>query len=71
MLTLTWLTPHAGNISAGSGRSGSLATHDLFGGEEDTTRVGIMRQAKLAHTPTAAELSHTDLGKLFLETMRA
>jgi ABC-2 type transport system ATP-binding protein len=48
-----------------------MATHDLFRAKEDATRVGIMRHGKLAHILTAAELSHTDLEKLYLETMRA
>lgn len=48
-----------------------MATHDLFRAKEDATRVGIMRHGKLAHTLTAAELSHADLEKLYLETMRA
>jgi len=48
-----------------------MATHDLFRAKEDATRVGIMRHGKLAHTLTAAELSHTGLEKLYLETMRA
>jgi ABC-2 type transport system ATP-binding protein len=48
-----------------------MATHDLFRAREDATRVGIMRHGQLAHELTAAELSHTDLEKLYLETMRA
>ena len=48
-----------------------MATHDLFRAKEDATRVGIMRQGRLEHTLTAAELSHADLEKLYLETMRA
>jgi ABC-2 type transport system ATP-binding protein len=48
-----------------------MATHDLFRAKQDATRVGIMRHGKLAHTLTAAELSHADLEKLYLETMRA
>ena len=48
-----------------------MATHDLFRAKEDATRVGIMRHGKLAHILTAAELRHTDLEKLYLETMRA
>jgi ABC-2 type transport system ATP-binding protein len=47
-----------------------MATHDLFRAKEDATRVGIMRHGKLVHTLTAAELSHADLEKLYLETMR-
>ena len=46
-----------------------MATHDLFRAKEDATRVGIMRHGKLAHILTAAELRHTDLEKLYLETM--
>lgn len=48
-----------------------MATHDLFRAKEDASRVGIMRQGRLAHRLTAAELSHADLEQLYLETMRA
>jgi len=48
-----------------------MATHDLFRAKEDATRVGIMRHGKLVRELTAAEISHTDLEKLYLETMRA
>jgi len=48
-----------------------MATHDLFRAKQDATRVGIMRHGKLAHILSAAELSHTDLEKLYLETMAA
>jgi ABC-2 type transport system ATP-binding protein len=48
-----------------------MATHDLFRAKQDATRVGIMRHGKLAHILTAAELSHTDLERLYLETMAA
>ena len=48
-----------------------MATHDLFRAKQDATRVGLMRHGKLAHILTAAELSHTDLEKLYLETMAA
>jgi ABC-2 type transport system ATP-binding protein len=48
-----------------------MATHDLFRAKEVAARVGIVRHGKLAHTLTAAELSHTDLEKLYLETMQA
>lgn len=47
-----------------------MATHDLFRAKEDATRVGIMRHGKLVRELTAAEISHTDLEKLYLETMR-
>jgi ABC-2 type transport system ATP-binding protein len=48
-----------------------MATHDLFRAKEVAARVGIVRHGKLVHTLTAAELSHTDLEKLYLETMEA
>ncbi len=48
-----------------------MATHDLFRAKEDATRLGIMRHGKLAHILTATELRHTDLQKLYLETMAA
>ncbi len=48
-----------------------MATHDLFRAKEDATRVGIMYRGKLVRELTAAEISHTDLEKLYLETMRA
>jgi ABC-2 type transport system ATP-binding protein len=46
-----------------------MATHDLFRAKEVANRVGIVRHGKLAHTLTATELSHTDLERLYLETM--
>ncbi len=48
-----------------------MATHDLFRAKEDATRVGLMRHGRLVRELTAAEISHTDLEKLYLETMRA
>lgn len=48
-----------------------MATHDLFRAKQDATRVGIMRHGKLAHMLSADELRHTDLEKLYLETMAA
>ena len=48
-----------------------MATHDLFRARQDATRVGIMRHGKLAHILSADELRHTDLEKLYLETMAA
>lgn len=47
-----------------------IATHDLFRAKEDATRVGLMRHGRLVRELTAAEISHTDLEKLYLETMR-
>lgn len=48
-----------------------MATHDLFRAKEVATRIGIVRHGKLVHALTAAELSHTDLEKLYLETMES
>jgi len=48
-----------------------MATHDLFRAKADADRVGLMRHGRLAHILTAAELAHTDLEKLYLETMAA
>jgi ABC-2 type transport system ATP-binding protein len=48
-----------------------MATHDLFRAKDVAARIGIMRHGRLAHTFTAAELSHIDLEKLYLETMQA
>jgi len=56
---------------AGQGVAVLMATHDLFRAKEDATRVGIMRHGRLVRELTAAEISHTDLEKLYLETMRA
>ena len=56
---------------AARGAAVLMATHDLFRAKEVAARVGIVRHGKLAHTLTAAELSHTDLEKLYLETMQA
>jgi ABC-2 type transport system ATP-binding protein len=56
---------------ASRGAAVLMATHDLFRAKEVAARVGIVRHGKLVHTLTAAELSHTDLEKLYLETMEA
>lgn len=47
-----------------------MATHDLFRAREVGTRVGIMRHGSLVHVLSAAEITHTDLEKLYLETMQ-
>jgi ABC-2 type transport system ATP-binding protein len=56
---------------ASQGAAVLMATHDLFRAKEVAARVGIVRHGKLVHTLTAAELSHTDLERLYLETMEA
>jgi ABC-2 type transport system ATP-binding protein len=47
-----------------------MATHDLFRAQEDATRVGLMRRGRLVRELAAAEVSHTGLEQLYLETMR-
>jgi ABC-2 type transport system ATP-binding protein len=54
---------------ASRGAAVLMATHDLFRAKEVAARVGIVRHGRLAHTLSAAELTHTDLEKLYLETM--
>jgi ABC-2 type transport system ATP-binding protein len=56
---------------AESGAAVLMATHDLFRAKQIANRVGIVRHGKLVHALTAAELSHTDLEKLYLETMES
>jgi ABC-2 type transport system ATP-binding protein len=56
---------------AARGAAVLMATHDLFRAKEVAARVGIVRHGKLAHVLTAAELSHIDLEKLYLETMES
>jgi ABC-2 type transport system ATP-binding protein len=56
---------------AASGAAVLMATHDLFRAKQVASRVGIVRHGRLVHALTAAELSHTDLEKLYLETMES
>jgi ABC-2 type transport system ATP-binding protein len=56
---------------ASRGAAVLMATHDLFRAKEVAARVGIVRQGRLVHTFTAAELTHTDLERLYLETMES
>jgi ABC-2 type transport system ATP-binding protein len=54
---------------AGQGIAILMATHDLFRARQDATRVGIMRHGRLVRELSAADIAHTDLEKLYLETM--
>jgi ABC-2 type transport system ATP-binding protein len=56
---------------AASGAAVLMATHDLFHAKQVANRVGIVRHGKLVHALTAAELSHTDLERLYLEVMES
>lgn len=46
-----------------------MATHDIFRSKEVGDRVGIMKQGELVATMGMAELSHTDLERIYLEHM--
>ena len=46
-----------------------MATHDLFRARDVATRIGIMCEGRLIHNCAAAELTHSGLEKLYLETM--
>jgi ABC-2 type transport system ATP-binding protein len=48
-----------------------MATHDLFRARDVATRIGIMSGGRLVREMSAAELTHTGLEKLYLETMAA
>lgn len=54
---------------AARGAAVLMATHDLFHAKQVASRVGIVRHGKLVHALTAAELSHADLERLYLEVM--
>ena len=47
-----------------------MATHDLFRSREVGTRIGIMKQGTLVACLDAADVSHTDLERIYLEHMR-
>ncbi len=44
-----------------------MATHDLFRAKETGTQIGIMQEGRLTETMPAANVSHTDLEKKYLE----
>ncbi len=46
-----------------------MATHDLFRSKEVGTHVGIMKHGRLVTSFEAADVSHTDLERLYLEHM--
>lgn len=46
-----------------------MATHDLFRAKETGTRIGIMREGTLVQELDAAEVSHADLERIYLEHM--
>ena len=46
-----------------------MATHDLFRSREVATRIGIMKRGELVAQIHAADVSHTDLERVYLEHM--
>jgi ABC-2 type transport system ATP-binding protein len=56
---------------AGDGVAILMATHDLFRAREDATRVGILRDGKLAAEYATNDLKHVDLEKLYLKHLSA
>ena len=54
----------------GEGVAVLMATHDLFRSREIATRIGIMKQGQLVAELDAADVSHTDLERIYLEHMR-
>lgn len=70
------LDPHAshefsqtiGSLSQ-QGVSVLMATHDLFIAKESGHTIGIMHQGRLEHNLVAANITHSDLSRLYLETV--
>jgi ABC-2 type transport system ATP-binding protein len=48
-----------------------MATHDLFRAREVATRIGIMKRGRLLDNLKAADVSHAQLERLYLDHMRA
>ncbi len=46
-----------------------MATHDIFRSKEVGDRVGIMKRGELAMSMSMAEISHSDLERVYLEHM--
>lgn len=53
-----------------SGASILMATHDLFRAKETGTRIGIMREGALLKEMVAADVSHADVERTYLEHMQ-
>jgi len=47
-----------------------MATHDLFRAKESGTKVGIMKHGRLIKEMHTNEIGHTDLERIYLESMR-
>jgi ABC-2 type transport system ATP-binding protein len=48
-----------------------MATHDLFRAKETGTKIGIMNKGSLVEELNAADVTHSDLEKIYLNHMRA
>jgi ABC-2 type transport system ATP-binding protein len=55
----------AGNIAV------LMATHDLFRAKDLATRIGIMKSGRLVENLVAADVSHAQLERIYLDHMRA
>lgn len=71
------LDPKASNefseLILGLAREGAailMATHDLFRAKETGTRIGIMREGRLRAEHAAADLTHAQLERVYLEHMQ-
>jgi ABC-2 type transport system ATP-binding protein len=53
----------------GQGAAILMATHDLFRAKEMGSRIGIMRDGVLRRELSAADVSHADLERIYLEHM--
>jgi ABC-2 type transport system ATP-binding protein len=51
------------------GKTIFMATHDIFNAVNAGTRIGIMKAGSLVHTVDTADISATELQKLYLETI--
>lgn len=72
------LDPSASNDFAGllgdmksRGAAILMTTHDLFRAKETGTRIGIMSNGRLVEELNAADVSHSDLERVYLHHMRA
>jgi len=54
---------------ATEGKAIFMATHDIFNAVNVGSRIGIMKQGSLVHTIDTADISASELQKLYLETI--
>lgn len=54
---------------AADGRAILMATHDIFNAVNVGSRIGIMKQGRLVHTLSTADITASELQQLYLETI--